>query len=81
MRKTLEDGGQIETSDLLKSNRLLKTQNMQKDKQIEDLVKAANKLQESVDGFEQENVALKYLRIKHLHFLVCLNCVILIGKN
>lgn len=56
----LEDDGQIDTSDVLKSNRSLKTENVQREKQVEDLVKTTNKLQHILDAYERENIALKY---------------------
>lgn len=59
----LEDNGQIDTSDILKLNRLLKTQNMQREKQLEDLVKTTNKLQHMLDAYERENIVLRYFKL------------------
>lgn len=66
--KELDENGNIETAHILKLNKKLNVQNSYHQKQIEDLVKAANKLQHSLDGFERENLVLRYVLVRYEYF-------------
>lgn len=43
----------------------LKTQNKVQEKQIADLVKIGNKMQDSLDAFERENITLRFVSPLH----------------
>ncbi|XP_015840436.1 centrosomal protein of 290 kDa isoform X2 [Tribolium castaneum] len=55
----LKDEGQTDLSEYLTQIQHLKSQNRVNEKQIMDLVKTANKLQDSCDRYEKENQALR----------------------
>ena len=56
----LKEKGQTELSDVFEEIQQLKGQNRVQEKQIMNLVKASNKLQDSCDLYEKENEALRY---------------------
>ena len=56
----LKEKGQTELSDVFEEVQQLKGQNRVHEKQIMNLVKASNKLQDSCDLYEKENEALRY---------------------
>lgn len=59
MVEKLKDGGQIELADQVEKIQDLKTDNRMKEKQIINLVKTTNKLQDACEFFEKENSVLR----------------------